>query len=97
MAKYAILTPHPDAPEGAMEFVLLETDKGISRYSKIKDDDDEFAERYKRSKNKPTLEYLTTGYARYSLNVGNYSGEDKKRVDALIAKMRYNKVRVVKD
>lgn len=91
--KYALLTSSENTTGADLgTIVILEQSDGtIVKYGPNGGVDEEFTEWFKahnKEFGKQPFEDYTTGYAMYSYEVGEYSGEAKAKVDKEIEKLK---------
>lgn len=80
--RYAIVTPGQGV--AGLPYVLLETTNGVAGHFGDKNDADDF----KRESNSSTFDDMLTGLSYYTVEIGEYEGDDKTRVDQLIRTLR---------
>jgi len=99
MAKFAIFTPDAFTPSPGKTgiVVFVETANGVKRFSESEEADSAFAKFYENVSKRRKVKFgeCITGFSYYSGEVGEYSGEAKKKVDATIARLKPSKVKIV--
>jgi len=94
--KYRMFTPSEVLNFKGMPIVFIEVGDGVRQFSNSKEDDIRFYEFSKKVYSNPkpnkffkSLEGLTTGFSYYDSEEGEYSGEAKTKIDAVIKKLGY--------
>lgn len=79
MARYALITS--TLLKNVKPRVLIEDDKGVTS---LLPKEDPHLERVKKQIKKVTFAEVLTGFSYYDIEVGDYSGEQKKRIDEIV-------------
>jgi hypothetical protein len=102
VAEYAIFRFNANGEKNSPPLIFVETEEGIVRYSTNKENDKKFAEWYAETSKEPSSksftfdDYIGYGWDYYDSEGGEYSGEAKKRVDAMIAQLERGNIKIVK-
>ena len=67
--------------------IFIEDGKDIQPHSLIPEDVESFPERVKFDQIKTLEDIVATGYTYYKIEIGQYEGADKERIDKMIASL----------
>ena len=99
VAEYAIFKFNANGEKNSPPLIFVETEEGIVQYSTNRESDQRFADWYAETSKDPSAksftfnDYIGHGWDYYDGEGGEYSGEAKERVDAMIAQLERGKTK----